>query len=120
MGCVMVNVRVQVDFSEERVAELEKLMRLCGLNTKKELLNNALTLFEWAVREVNMQHIMVQNHKSRVQFARGISSSSIDFEKNKFGATLCAVHDINGASYWRYANNPRTIFLHGIMSERLR
>jgi hypothetical protein len=52
MGCVMVNVRVQVDFSEERVAELEKLMRLCGLNTKKELLNNALTLFEWAVREV--------------------------------------------------------------------
>ena len=48
----MSNVRIQVDFSAKRVAELTRLMEICELSTKKELLNNALSLFEWAVHEV--------------------------------------------------------------------
>src|ERR1700676_1241598 len=43
--------RIQLDVSDEKVAELEKLMSTVGLKTKKELLNNALTLLEWAVKE---------------------------------------------------------------------
>ena len=48
----MSTVRVQIDLAEARVRELEELMKVCGVSTKKELFNNALTLLEWAVREV--------------------------------------------------------------------
>lgn len=43
--------RVQFDLPEERLAELQKLMDLCGLTSRKDLFNNALTLMEWAVQE---------------------------------------------------------------------
>lgn len=48
----MANVRVQVDFDDRRIKELDALMETCGIATRKELLNNALTLFEWAVQQV--------------------------------------------------------------------
>lgn len=43
--------RIQFEISEDRLRELEALMNTTGASTKKELLNNALTLFEWAVEE---------------------------------------------------------------------
>ncbi len=43
--------RIQFDLPEDKVAELEKLMAESGIKTKKELFNNALTLFEWAIKE---------------------------------------------------------------------
>jgi hypothetical protein len=45
------NVRLQIELPEKRVKELEALMEECDIATKKDLFNNALTLFEWAVRE---------------------------------------------------------------------
>jgi hypothetical protein len=44
-------MRIQLELPEERVRELEQLMSQTGTSTKKDLLNDALTLFEWAVRE---------------------------------------------------------------------
>ncbi|MEX3693041.1 hypothetical protein AB3X91_34315 [Paraburkholderia sp. BR14263] len=43
--------RVQFDVPEDRLAELQQLMKTCGIETRKDLFNNALTLLEWAVRE---------------------------------------------------------------------
>ena len=43
--------RIQLELPEERVQELERLMGETGIQTKKDLLNDALTLFQWAVRE---------------------------------------------------------------------
>lgn len=43
--------RVQFDVPEDRLAELQQLMKSCGIETRKDLFNNALTLLEWAVRE---------------------------------------------------------------------
>lgn len=43
--------RIQLELPEERLSELERLMEQTGITTKKDLLNSALTLFEWAVRE---------------------------------------------------------------------
>jgi metal-responsive CopG/Arc/MetJ family transcriptional regulator len=43
--------RIQLELPEERLHELEQLMEQTGTNTKKDLLNDALTLFEWAVKE---------------------------------------------------------------------
>jgi hypothetical protein len=44
-------MRIQLELPENRVRELEKLMEETGLATKKDLLNHALGLFQWAVRE---------------------------------------------------------------------
>ncbi len=43
--------RLQIELDESKVEGLEELMRVCGLRTKKDLINNALALLEWAVRE---------------------------------------------------------------------
>ncbi len=44
-------VRIQLELEPERVNEIEKLMQLTGLRTKKDYFNNALTLFKWAISE---------------------------------------------------------------------
>ena len=44
-------VRLQVEIDQAHMEEIEELLRLGGLKTKRELLNNALTLLKWAVRE---------------------------------------------------------------------
>ena len=46
------NVRIQFDVSPQRLAELEELMRDCGLTKKTDLVNNALVLLKWAVKTV--------------------------------------------------------------------
>jgi predicted HAD superfamily phosphohydrolase len=43
-------IRFQLDVPEEQANVLETLMRETKTATKKELFNNALTLFEWAVK----------------------------------------------------------------------
>ena len=45
-------MRLQLDLPEERVKELKALMEETGAETYKELFNNALTIFEWAVNEI--------------------------------------------------------------------
>jgi len=52
-------MRVQVELPKQRVQELEDLMRLTGIETKKELINTALTFMAWAVREVKRGRIIV-------------------------------------------------------------
>jgi hypothetical protein len=47
----MRTVRFQVEIDEDQMAELENLRLLGGLRTKKDLLNNALTLLKWAARK---------------------------------------------------------------------
>src|SRR5208282_347078 len=44
-------VRLQLEFPDTMVKVIEDLMSLTGLRTKKELFNNALTLFKWAIEE---------------------------------------------------------------------
>lgn len=43
-------VRIQLDLPEEQVKELDELMRETKMATRKDLFNNALTLFQWAVK----------------------------------------------------------------------
>ena len=44
-------VRLQVEMDKEHMEDLEELLKLGGLRTKRDLLNNALTLLKWAARE---------------------------------------------------------------------
>jgi hypothetical protein len=44
-------VRIQFELSQEGAKELDDLLRITGVRTKKDLVNNALTLLKWAVKE---------------------------------------------------------------------
>ena len=43
-------IRIQLDLPEEQVNVLDELMRETNIATRKELFNNALTLFQWAIK----------------------------------------------------------------------
>ena len=43
-------VRIQLDLPDDQVSELDELMKETNIVTRKELFNNALTLFQWAAR----------------------------------------------------------------------
>ena len=47
----MSEIRIQLDISSDKMKELEALMMKTGVRTRKDLLNNALTLLEWAIEE---------------------------------------------------------------------
>jgi metal-responsive CopG/Arc/MetJ family transcriptional regulator len=51
--------RVQLDLREDQVEELDELMKEAKLATRKELFNNALTLFQWAVKAKRAGRIIV-------------------------------------------------------------
>jgi hypothetical protein len=61
-------IRIQFELSPEKAGELDELMAETGVQTKKELFNNALTLLKWAVRET----------------ARGNSIASVDEEHGRY------------------------------------
>lgn len=44
-------VKFQFELTEDRLKEIEALMRESGVATKKEFINNALTLLMWAIEE---------------------------------------------------------------------
>jgi hypothetical protein len=56
--------RIQIELTEGRVRELNDLMVRCGLSTKKDLFNNALSIFEWAVEEVASGNVVAAVNKT--------------------------------------------------------
>ena len=44
--------RIQFEVLASRLAEIDELMAFCDLKTRKDLFDNAMTFFEWAVHEV--------------------------------------------------------------------
>jgi hypothetical protein len=44
--------RVQLDLSLREVERMNWMMEVCGIETRKDLFNNALTVLEWVVGEV--------------------------------------------------------------------
>lgn len=61
-------MRIQLELSEDRVQELKALMEQVGVETYKDLFNNALSLFEWAIQEAE----------------KGRTLASIDEEAGKY------------------------------------
>ena len=45
-------MRLNFEFPEDRVQELKDLQAAAGAENMKELVNNALTILEWAIKEV--------------------------------------------------------------------
>jgi len=64
----MKNVRMQFDLPEDRLKELDSLMEKCGISTKKELFNYALTMLEWAVDESESGHDIAAIDRDKKEF----------------------------------------------------
>jgi hypothetical protein len=43
-------IRIQLDLPDDQVRELDQLMTEANIATRKDLFNNALTLFQWAAK----------------------------------------------------------------------
>ncbi len=43
--------KLQLEITPSQMENLDSLIQKCGLTTRKELFNNAMTLFAWAVSE---------------------------------------------------------------------
>jgi hypothetical protein len=56
MEGVMPVTRIQFEADAEKMAEIEALMAGCGIETRKELFNNALTLLKWAIEHTRQGH----------------------------------------------------------------
>jgi hypothetical protein len=51
-------VRVQLDLNPQQMAFVTQLMASGGFDTRKDLFNNAVTLFGWAFREAQHGHVI--------------------------------------------------------------
>ena len=56
--------RIQIELTETRLKAIESIMRECGVRTKKEFLNSALTLLAWSIQEVKSGRIIVSAGES--------------------------------------------------------
>lgn len=45
-------IRVQLDLVPTQIDRLNALIQICEMETRKDLFNNALSLFAWAIEEV--------------------------------------------------------------------
>jgi hypothetical protein len=73
----METVRFQFELPAQRAKEIEELMKDCGVETKKELFNTALSLLTWAIREVK----------------RGHTIASVDEENSKYRELRMPIFD---------------------------
>ncbi|NOT87267.1 MAG: hypothetical protein HOP03_03695 [Lysobacter sp.] len=56
--------RIVLEYSENRIKELENLQKKLDLSTRKELFNYALGMLEWAVKQREQGYVvMVGNHE---------------------------------------------------------
>ena len=60
--------RMQFELTDEKYERLMVLMKVCGIETQKDLFQNALGMFEWAVNERK----------------RGRIVASVDEERNRY------------------------------------
>ncbi len=60
--------RLQIELDEQKLEVLEGLMETCGLRTKKDLINNALALLEWAIREREKGNIITSLNEGESKY----------------------------------------------------
>ena len=64
----MKKVRIQFEMSEKKAEGLKSLMEECGVSTKKELFNNALSLLEWSAEEIKAGQIIASINEDKHRY----------------------------------------------------
>lgn len=60
--------RIQLELNAERLAELEHLMSECGIRTRAELINTALSVLEWAIEERKTGRIIASVDEANMRY----------------------------------------------------
>jgi len=83
------SVRLQFEINEDWLRELEELQKLGGVKTKKDLLNNAMTLLRWAARQrLNGRSIVSvaedgNERELEMPYLEAVASSTSDKQSKK-------------------------------------
>ena len=64
--------RFQIVISREKLDELEQLSSLAGFDSKKELLDNALSLWKWAVRQIQQGYSIASVNEAEADLTKQI------------------------------------------------
>lgn len=98
--------RFQVEIMREELNEMERLCELGGLSSKKELLNNALTLLKWAVRQ-KQQGFSIASVDEKGDVHRELEMPYLESVGLKSRHSLKVVHsDESDADGERFSDDP--------------
>lgn len=78
----MATHRIQFDLDDGQLAEFEALMAEGGVSTKRELLNNAITILGWAMDEVNDGRV-IASLDEKAQSYKQLSMPILSGKKSK-------------------------------------
>jgi hypothetical protein len=78
----MNTVRVQFELSPQKLKEIESLMRECGIETKKEFFNNAITLFKWALTQAKNGNVIASVDEAHQKY-RELHMPVFDLQDNQ-------------------------------------
>jgi hypothetical protein len=62
-------IKFELDLPESKVKELEAMMRKTSICTRKDLLNNALTLLQWAIKQKEKGNIITSVNETEKSIA---------------------------------------------------
>jgi hypothetical protein len=82
-------MRIQLDLDIEGVKILERLKELTGLKSHKDLFNNSITIFDWAVRQ-RLQGRIVASIDERAESYREFDMPTLSFAAAR--AKLATAH----------------------------
>jgi len=107
-------LRVQLDIAKERVKEIDAMQAKCGLATRKDVFESAMTLFEWCVEQVSTGKRIVSMDATERYFE--LEMPALEKAKSKRAvATLSALNEdekkllraaLSALKRQRFANQP--------------
>jgi hypothetical protein len=77
------NKQIVFEIPANRVEHLDRLIEKCGLDTRKDLINNALALFDWAVSETESGKIITSLDESSSNYQQIVLPALKNIESTK-------------------------------------
>ena len=90
-------VRIQIDFAEDRVRDMDSLMERCGITTRKDLFNNALSILEWAIEEQEAAKVVASVDRDGERYVI-LRMPALDFAAKRAAAARVAASKASSSS----------------------
>jgi hypothetical protein len=100
-------MRLQFEIPEDRVKDIDDLVKRTGIKTRVQLFNNALSLFEWAIREREVGNIIASVNEKNGKY----KEIEMPGFPNTDGATSDGPYDEQQARFEETKLEPNDILL---------
>ena len=74
-------MRIQLELSENSVAQIKGLMKATGIKTYSELFSNSLAILNWAVKETRKGRKIVSAHQEKNEAVTELAMPVLDARK---------------------------------------